>query len=609
MLAVEDHKLIWKQIGKFKPGDWIVMKLPDTPHQSYVKLDRPKVRKAVPGGFKQRYLKTPAILDEDVAWLIGFIIGDGCIPSDSRPSIHVCVTDDIKNKLIKIVKDKFDVKVRTSKHVLTDLMEHGWIHSRAVHDFFRHVIGIKSGKEKFHVPNCILKSPQKVIKSFILGLSDADGYESYITTVHETLANDVADALLMSGVLPSIHKYTTSTSPESFHKKPHTHYRVRSLGDGHVPTERVLYKSSKSGKWYWRTYRHSGEQGVMYSSLLKSGLQHELFKSGYRYVQVKSVTSVGKQDVYDLHVPEQHDFVANGFIAHNCGGRESNMLRRIRTRSTASILEEVKHLYHTYGFTGLNWFDDELNVNKNVVELMRGVTKLAKFLDIEFKLRGFVKAELFTDEQAEAMYEAGFRWLLTGFESGSPRILENIQKQATREENTECVNIARRHGLKVKALMSIGHAGESEETIKDTKNWILENKVDDFDCTVISCYPGTPYYDYAVETKPGIWTFTAPKTGDKLHSIEVDYSTTSDNYKGIPGEYRSYVYTDYLQPEDLVRLRDDLENTVRAKLNIPFNAGAPGVKFESSMGQLPSSIFRVSQPKEVKQDNFKLAVL
>ena len=61
------------------------------------------------------------------------------------------------------------------------------------------------------------------------------------------------------------------------------------------------------------------------------------------------------------------------------------------------------------------------------------------------------------------MSEAGFRWILTGFESGSPRILRNINKRATMQENTRCVEIARRHNLKVKALMSIGHPGESRE--------------------------------------------------------------------------------------------------------------------------------------------------
>jgi anaerobic magnesium-protoporphyrin IX monomethyl ester cyclase len=280
-----------------------------------------------------------------------------------------------------------------------------------------------------------------------------------------------------------------------------------------------------------------------------------------------------------------------------CGGRESPMLRRIRTRSTASILAEMEQLYRTYKFRGFMFYDDELNVNKNMIELMNGIRDLQWRLGTDFHLRGFVKAELFTAQQAEAMYEAGFRQLLTGFESGSPKILENINKKATRQENTRAVEIAKAAGLKVKALMSIGHPGESLETIADTKQWLLEVEPDDFDCTIITTYPGTPYYDHAVSTAPGIWTYTA-KNGDRLHAFELDYNVTADYYKGDPnGGYKAYVYTDFLSAEELIEQRNQLESEVRERLEIPFNLAAASVAFDHSMGQsgpLPMNILRVS---------------
>jgi anaerobic magnesium-protoporphyrin IX monomethyl ester cyclase len=284
-----------------------------------------------------------------------------------------------------------------------------------------------------------------------------------------------------------------------------------------------------------------------------------------------------------------------------CGGRNSAMLRRIRTRTTESIVAEVAHLHREYGVNGVMFYDDELNINKSMIELMDAIADLQAGLGVEFRLRGFVKSNLFTDAQAAAMYRAGFRWILVGFESGSPRILENIQKKATREQNSECMAIARRHGLKVKALMSIGHAGESAETIEATKDWLLQEKPDDFDCTVISCYAGTNYYDLAVETAPGIWTYAA-KNGDRLHSYEIDFNIVVDAYKGMPGDYRSYVFTDDLSAEDIVKLRDDLERDVRAELGIPYPSGVAVINFEHSMGQsgpLPPNILRVSEREAV----------
>lgn len=286
------------------------------------------------------------------------------------------------------------------------------------------------------------------------------------------------------------------------------------------------------------------------------------------------------------------------FACGFCGGRESPMLRRIRTRTTENVLGEIAHLHTRYGVKGFMFYDDEMNVNPKMIELMDGIGDLQEKLGVAFKLRGFIKSQLFTDEQAKAMYRAGFRWILVGFESGSERILENINKKASRDENTRCMEIADRNGLKVKALMSIGHPGESDTTIEATRDWLLEVQPADFDATVITTYPGTPYFDHALKhrTKPGVWTYEVPKTGDKLHAIAVDFENTADYYKGRVGEYSAFVFTDYLEPSRLVELRDDVETDVRAKLGIPFNHAEPAAKYETSMGltKLPQHILRTS---------------
>jgi radical SAM superfamily enzyme YgiQ (UPF0313 family) len=282
-----------------------------------------------------------------------------------------------------------------------------------------------------------------------------------------------------------------------------------------------------------------------------------------------------------------------------CGGRNSPFLRKIRTRSVQNVVAEISHLYSAYGVTGFMFYDDELNVNRRlIVEMMNAIADLQEKLGVEFRLRGFIKSQLFTEEQAGAMYRAGFRWILVGFESGSPRILRNMNKRATREENTRCVEIAGKHNLKVKALMSLGHPGESAETIRETNEWLLEVKPNDFDATIITVYPGTPYYDDAIPhpDREGVWVYSS--FGDRLYSQEVNYCAVAEYYKGDPnGGYSSFVWTDFLQPEEIVSLRDHLERDVREKLGIPFNPANPGIRYEHSMGQqgsLPQNILRRS---------------
>ena len=287
------------------------------------------------------------------------------------------------------------------------------------------------------------------------------------------------------------------------------------------------------------------------------------------------------------------------FACTFCSGRNSPFLRRIRQRSSESILKEIEILHKEFGFTGFMFYDDELNVNKNMVELMNMIANYQEKNDVEFRLRGFVKAELFNEAQAAAMVRAGFKWLLTGFESGDERILHNIRKRATKSDNTRCIEIAKNHGLKVKALMSIGHAGESAKSIENTKNWILQTEPEDFDCTIITTYPGSPYFDDAVY-EDSHYIYTDPKNGDRLHQASLDYLTQLDYYKGDPKDgYVSYVWTDHLSAKEIVGLRSDLEEEVREKLNIPFNPSRPGLVYEHSMGMgninIPSHILKTTK--------------
>lgn len=273
------------------------------------------------------------------------------------------------------------------------------------------------------------------------------------------------------------------------------------------------------------------------------------------------------------------------FGCHFCGGRRSPFLRRIRTRSTDRVLAEVRHLHQAYGTRGFMFFDDELNVNRQFPDLLSGLIRLQDELGVTFRLRGFLKAELITPPMVDAMYRAGFRQVLVGFESGHPAILRAIHKQATRDDNTRAVDLIHAAGMQVKAAMSIGHPGESDETIQASRDWLLAVRPDDFDVSIITVYPGTPYYDDARPSAPGIWTYTDVKSGERLHAYHVDQCVDVPFYKGVRGQYRSYVYTDHLSAAALCAHREALEEDVRSALGIPYPVSAAAVQYEHSMGQ------------------------
>jgi radical SAM superfamily enzyme YgiQ (UPF0313 family) len=258
-----------------------------------------------------------------------------------------------------------------------------------------------------------------------------------------------------------------------------------------------------------------------------------------------------------------------------CGGRSTAFLRKIRTRTSENIVEEMRQVYLQYGYKGFMFHDDELNVNKNFLDLLDKIHKLQEELGVEFKCRGFVRSSLFTEEHAIAMVRANFKGILVGFESGSPRMLRNMKKATTVDQNSKCWEIACKYGLKVKALMSIGHPGESRETIEETKAWLrtmpMENR-EDLDFTVIAVYPGTTYYDEAVETDQG-WCYTI--NGDRLYSQEVDCRKVTNYYKGAPDAYNCFTHTDYLTSREILELRMAAEKEFGKVIPYKDNRVAP----------------------------------
>jgi anaerobic magnesium-protoporphyrin IX monomethyl ester cyclase len=392
------------------------------------------------------------------------------------------------------------------------------------------------------------------------------------------------------------------------------------LGGPHVAITYAAYKAYRSGKSGVndRTVKEMEELENSFDTIIAGDGEKAIFEAvkpdSLKIIDADDIDSnlfLNSDELNSLPFPARHLIDINTyeyaidsvpalslisqlgcpFNCSFCGGRKSPMLRKTRERTPENVVEEMVHMYKTFGRKGFMFYDDELNVSKQMTHLMNLITVKQKELGVRWRLRGFIKSHLFTEEQAKAMYDAGFRWILVGFESGSPKILEAINKRATCEHNTKCIEIAHKYGLKVKALMSIGHPGESVRTIKDTEDWVLGVKPDDVDFSLIAPFPGTAYYDHAV-FENGVWVYTCKKTEGKLYQ-----TTGAENtgfYKGKPGQYKSCVYTDQMSSDELVSARDEIEDKIRRELNLPFNPSASAIMFEHSMGQIPSSILRTT---------------
>ena len=211
------------------------------------------------------------------------------------------------------------------------------------------------------------------------------------------------------------------------------------------------------------------------------------------------------------------------------------------------VEEELSEL-RVKGFGGLQVYDDEVNIStKRLVAVAR------LFNVYGFKWRAFVRSNLFTRRQAEAMADNGCVEVCCGVESGSDEILQAVDKKATVADATRMVQVAREVGLRVKAFLILGLPGESEETAAATREWLLRVRPDDFDIAVFTPYPGSHIHAH-------------PTWYDI--NIEGSYWDVPYFHKGTPGQYKVVVSTSALSALRIQELRDEIEFQVRNELGL-----------------------------------------
>ena len=92
------------------------------------------------------------------------------------------------------------------------------------------------------------------------------------------------------------------------------------------------------------------------------------------------------------------------------------------------------------------------------------------------------------------MKEAGCIHVEYGFESGSQRVLELMNKRTNVENNKKIARYTREIGLRFQGNFIVGYPGETEEDFKQTISFIRQTKPDSVSLNLFMPLPGTQIY-------------------------------------------------------------------------------------------------------------------
>lgn len=232
-----------------------------------------------------------------------------------------------------------------------------------------------------------------------------------------------------------------------------------------------------------------------------------------------------------------------------CASPYSWKRNKTQYRSPDSVISELHHLKNNYwnakrydysasantkekskllikDNTIVYFVDDIFTVKKKRVKEI--LTRMIdEGLDMPWKCEA--RADHLDDEICELMAKAGCQRVKIGFESGSNRILKQIQKDETKEDMLKGAEMLRNAGVPFTGYFMAGFPGETDEDLEETIAFAKKVKADFYSLSVLSPYFGTKmYYDlveqgYPLDKEP--WEYFYHQAGTMLVNDKISQET------------------------------------------------------------------------------------
>lgn len=352
IIVSKDHKIavptngeiITQKAIELRIGDWVVAGFGYRINDGIIPIPKFEYKYSKYNNSNRLFKpsKTPEFIDNKLAYLIGYIYGNGSYYKNVYGIAIPTSWPEIKNKLNNILNDLFGVNIgdyginiKKPKNENVEKIELGkYISSFLIH------IGIKKEKAlNLTFPSILKNAPSNIIESFFAGLIDADGYSSKKKSNFEIVL--IADEFLEElkrelGRIGYVVKLKTKNNKTSIGNNV---YRLSLVGLDNINrmintkySIKLLYGYQSNYQDRLKTPFKAGYMGINVGKLKRKDINSTEFLS-YRkynkylndninlYIQkIKSIENYGVSESYDLSIDSNdHLYIVNGLFVSNSG--------------------------------------------------------------------------------------------------------------------------------------------------------------------------------------------------------------------------------------------------------------------------------------------------
>lgn len=372
LTVTKQGNLDWKRAEEITTNDYIVSRRGDNVWgkqtslnidmdswlNSFGKNSRWKIEKCI--------CNTPKTISEDLALIMGYLVGDGCLTRDNFITF-TSKDEDMVNRFKYFFEDVLGLHVKQNTTI--DYTVYG----KYVREYFNQ-LGLKQvdAFEK-EIPKCILTAPKEIVASFVRGLFDTDGSVTgeviEFCTSSEKMSKQLQVLLMNFGIISRRRrKYNKTYETYAYiltitgedrityfdeigfscirkqnilnQKINETRMKKSNTNKNIIPNQKdkvneivnLISKDNncrfaKGMKDYFGHIRKGNNQltyqklGELLECDFGSNVElrehfEDLYNNNYFFSKVTEVTN-SKNHVYDISVPKTNSFVANGIVNHN----------------------------------------------------------------------------------------------------------------------------------------------------------------------------------------------------------------------------------------------------------------------------------------------------
>lgn len=280
-------------------------------------------------------------LDEEMAWFIGEVQGDGYIYlRDGDGMVSVAVEGENPSKAIRIANcmERFGVNTYLIEPSDTDNCYRVNTKSKQLALFLHE--HVKQPNKVLYVPSFIRNASKRIKVAYVQGVLDADGSigercQNVVTSVYESFVKDIQNLLYSVGIISRFRKLSIANLKDGWKEKyglfivnnydrelfndlscdfAYKKFRVSKYQQkSNAYPMKFINEIRNKPKNYWRKIC-TGNKRVAYSTAI------EVFKDipeNIKPIKVISVENDGEAYTYDIEVENNHSFICEGVLVHN----------------------------------------------------------------------------------------------------------------------------------------------------------------------------------------------------------------------------------------------------------------------------------------------------